>query len=94
MRGRISLCSTAPDDLQRSRLEAKDEVALVTEGVDISSSFRRRSLLAMTLHLRTQDERFCGSRKNFRNPLLAVGLGSAVKAPSQSASPAQGGWCV
>lgn len=61
----------------------------MTEGVDISSSFRRRSLLAMTLHLRTQDERFCGSRKNFRNPLLVVGLGSAVKAPSEAASPAQ-----
>jgi hypothetical protein len=43
----------------------------------------------MTLHLRTQDERFCGSRKNFRNPLLVVGLGSAVKAPSEAASPAQ-----
>lgn len=39
----------------------------------------------MTLHLRTQDERFCGSCKNFRNPLLVVGLGSAVKAPSEAA---------
>lgn len=41
----------------------------------------------MTLHLRTQDERFCGSRKNFRNPLLVVGLGSAVKAPSEGRQP-------
>ena len=46
----------------------------------------------MTLHLRTQDERFCGSRKNFRNPLLVVGLGSAVKAPSEAAQPAAACW--
>lgn len=66
----------------------------MTEGVDISSSFRGRSLLTMTLHFRTQDERFCGSRKNFRNPLLVVRLGSAVKAPSEPASAVVLCWCT
>ncbi|POS70581.1 hypothetical protein DHEL01_v211023 [Diaporthe helianthi] len=91
------LCSTGPEDLQLSRrLEANDDVALATERVD--------KLIVSSAELIGDDPASPDAGRTLVRVLqelskpaagwLAVGLGSAVKAPSEAASPAWSGRVV
>jgi hypothetical protein len=99
MRGRISLRSTTPEDLQRSRLEAKDEeVALVDGGGG-------HKLIVSSAELVGDDPASPDAGRTvlrvpqgtFETSCWVACLSSAVKAPSEGASPGlqqAGGWYI